>query len=167
MKFRKCSTSNGKKGYEVTVRDVITKKVGNAPSFSTRSSASGTAWSSGGVRDGVAPVRDGTVLLDASGNKKADDRGHGHRPFRVPLRRTELDASTRSGRVVGADGVDEARRVFLHTVHRRIVRSRRSIGNPPCSFERHRRDPDQRLHREQSAQLHLRREQCQPASREA
>jgi hypothetical protein len=68
------------------------------------------------------------MSLDASGKKKADDRGHGRRPSPVPP--TEgLDAGARSGRVVGADGVDEARRVFLHTVHRGIVRSRRSIGN--------------------------------------
>jgi hypothetical protein len=74
------------------------------------------------------------VLLDASGNKKAGDRGHGHRPFRVPLRRTELDASTRTARVVGADGVDVTRRIFLNTVHRRIMRTRRCIGNPPWSL---------------------------------
>jgi hypothetical protein len=68
------------------------------------------------------------MSLDASGKKKADDRGHGRRPLPVPPME-RLDAGARSGRVVGADGVDEARRVFLHTVHRGIVRSRRSIGN--------------------------------------
>src|SRR4051812_21148111 len=61
---------------------------------------------------GLSRCQDGTIRIVASGKEKTDARGHERRPSLVPPSEG-LDACSRTGRVVRADGVDEACRIFL------------------------------------------------------